>query len=799
MNGRRSLSTGRLRLIPLLLVAIGAAALVGSASPAHGSTSLGSTTLSRDVVHHLDAATLVGPVPASQQVSVGIMLQSPNAAAEDAYLAQLYDPSSSSYQQFLDPDQFNQQFGVPAATVAAVQSWLTGGGLQASSVEGSTNYLLAHGTAAQVAALFGTPLNDYTAGGRAFYANAAAPTVPSSLPISTIVGLNDYDFFVAPHVGAQGKPTTTVAPPTGANVPQTGSLSPQTLWSIYDQPSTNLGNGQSMAIFGWGVTTGVENDLRSFEQENELPQVPLQTKYYGDASTPDTSGDGATVEWELDTQASTGMAPDVTGETLYFGHHNTDADILTTWVGWANDKKGAAQASASYGECENIPAAEPAIGTDGIEAPGDVVLEQAALEGRTMFSSTGDTGSSCPVVPASTNGVATQAYPGLNYPSGSPYAVAVGGTVLNSDGANPPKRFSETAWEFGGGGNSTNEPASSYQQGVAPLPCITDKAGTPYVPGTAPLCRATPDVAAISGDVATGNGLLITDDNGVDQQGAGTSLSSPLWLGMWTRIQAAAAKKGLGFANYSLYKIGKSASYANDFYDVTIGDNQPYPAKPGWDNATGWGTPDVAHLMQDLTGRLTPSHNVAPPVPAGATPQVSSGALFTDAAGDDVYAVEGQTLGAQGADPQLDILSGEMALSADGQTLRTILTVSNLSTAIPTGGAENDYNVVWTLSGIQYFTQLAIEPGGVVQAYDGQVLHASLETRYQQLHVDTGVVVPGPSGTVEVDVPLANVGAPTAGQVLQGPSAQAYVREAVLAGPLEPVDSAGPNADYLLP
>ena len=43
--------------------------------------------------------------------------------------------------------------------------------------------------------------------------------------------------------------------------------------------------------------------------------------------------------------------------------------------------------------------------------------------------------------------------------------------------------------------------------------------------------RSTPDVAAISGDVATGNGLEINDDSGADSQGAGTSLSSPLWLG----------------------------------------------------------------------------------------------------------------------------------------------------------------------------------------------------------------------------------------------------------------------------
>jgi subtilase family serine protease len=465
---------------------------------------------------------------------------------------------------------------------------------------------------------------------------------------------------------------------------------------------------------------------------------------------------------------------------------------------WANDRKGPLQASASFGECENIPAAEPAIGVDGLEGPGDALLKQAVIEGRTLFVSTGDTGSSCPIVPASTNGVATQLYPALNYPSASPYAVAVGGTVLNSDGGNPPKRFSETAWEYGGGGNSTNEAAGSYQQGVAPLHCVTDQSGNPYVPGTAPVCRATPDVASISGDVATGNGMLITDDNGADQQGAGTSLSSPLWLGMWTRIQAAAAKKGLGFANFSLYKIGKSASYANDFYDVTVGDNQPYPATPGWDNATGWGTPDVAHLMQDLTGRLTPVHNVAPPVPATVAPQVTSGGtLFTDAAGDDVYAVEGQTLAAQGTSPQLDILSGQMALTPDGQTLRTVLTVRNLSATIPTGGVENDYNVVWTFNGVQYFTQLAVEPGGVVQAYDGQILHASLETRYQQLHVDQGSITPGANGTVEVDVPLANVGGPAAGQLLLRPSGQSYVREGFLAGPLEPLDSAGPNADFV--
>ncbi len=773
-----------------------AASLLAGSPPARADST---TTLSSDVVHNLNLATLLGPVPADRPVTVGVVLHNPNEAGEDAYLQQLYDPSSASYQQFLDADQFNQQFGVPATTTQAAESWLASAGLTVAQVGGAMNYLQATGSSAQVAAAFGTPLNRYSAGARTFYANSLAPTVPASLPISAVFGLNDYGYFRVQPPHPQGTTSyTTASPPTTGSIPQTGSLSPKALWSIYDQPSSNLANGQTMAILGWGVTDPVVGDLRSFEQENDLPQVPLMINHYGATTTPDTN-DGSTFEWELDTQASTAMAPNVLGETLYFAHHNTDADLIAALAAWVNDKGGPRQASASFGECENIPAAEPVVGVDGMEGPGDVLLKQAVIEGRTLFASSGDNGSSCTIFPANTNGLASQGYPALNYPSSSRWAVAVGGTILNSDGGNPPKRFSETAWEYGGGGNSTNEPAGAYQQGVAPTSCTTDQSGNPYPPGTAPSCRATPDVSAISGDVFTGNGMLITGDGGADQQGDGTSLSSPLWLGMWTRIQAAAKKKGLGYANFALYRAGKSGSYHNDFFDVTVGDNQFYPALPGWDNTTGWGTPDVAHLMVDLTGRLTPTNNVPPPVAASPVPQVSSGTLFSDPSVDDQYTVQGQTLGAQGTDPQLDILSGAMALTPDGKTLRTIITVRNLTTTIPTGGVENDYNFVWTFNGVQYFTQLAIEPGGLVQAYDGQVLHVSLETRYQQLHVDTASIVLGANGTIEVDVPLANVASPAAGQLLQRPSAQSYVREGALAGPLEPVDSDSPYADFLVP
>jgi subtilase family serine protease len=466
-------------------------------------------------------------------------------------------------------------------------------------------------------------------------------------------------------------------------------------------------------------------------------------------------------------------------------------------VGWVNDRRGPLQASASFGECENVGGAD-AILTDGMQAAGDQILAQAVAEGRTLFASTGDTGASCPLL-VNTNGLATQLYPGQEFPAVSPYAVAVGGTVLNSDGGNPPNRFSETGWEYSGGGNSISEPAGPYQVGTAPTSCVTDEDGNIFVPGLGPACRSVPDVAAQSGDVFTGNGLLITNDSGVDQQGAGTSLSSPLWLGMWTRIQAAAVAKGkgLGFANYPLYKIATSDAYHNGFYDVIVGDNQPYPATPGYDNNTGWGAPDVAHLMQLLTGRLTPVSN-AKPAPLATFSTSSCGTLATDAVGDDNYDPEGQAAVAQpGQNPQLDLTGVTMKLSPDGQTLRIIVSVANMTTTIPTPGVENDYNVVWAYNGTTYFAQLAVEPGGVVNAYDGQLVRVSLENRYQQLDVVNGSIATGPNGTAEIDVPLADIGNPPLGAILPFPTAQSYVRLGVLAGSLQPVDATNAGLSYL--
>jgi hypothetical protein len=64
--------------------------------------------------------------------------------------------------------------------------------------------------------------------------------------------------------------------------------------------------------------------------------------------------------------------------------------------------------------------------------------------------------------------------------------------------------------------------------------------------------------------------------------------------------------------NPALYKIGSDPTrYANDFFDVTTGNNGAaapaipgYSASMGWDPVTGLGTPNAANLLPDLVAAV---------------------------------------------------------------------------------------------------------------------------------------------------------------------------------------------------
>ncbi len=599
---------------------------IGFAAPAVASNASPPVTLSSEVIPGIASVPSLGPAPATQamQLAVAVRGANPGALAQ-AYHA-VYTPGSAGYHHFLTPLQLADQFGASTASWSATQSWLAAGGLKVTYASPTRDLLLVSGPASAVASRFGVTLQRYHAAAGDFIANTTAPAVPATLGITNVVGLNTLDRSKALVQGSSGT-TAPSAPTVGSE--NIGTQTPQDLWGAYNQPAADEGQGTTVGMFGAGEYASIQKDLTQFEGEYKLPAVPSKVVTVGSGPFTDTSGG---LEWDLDTQSEVGMAPQTSSVSMYFGSDLSDPSVLGLFDAWVSDTSGPHQMNASFGECELNPlgsAAEPAInainsalGTTGagiglvddLQAVGDPVLQKATLEGRTLFSSAGDTGSSCPAivlpVVGAGNGVLNQVVPFTNYPATSPFVTGVGGTVLYTNGSGQSAtRASEYAWTFGGGGDSLFVPAPAYQQGVKnlDLPCVSSPTGG--LTGAGQLCRGVPDVSAMSGDVLTNNYPIVAA--GQDSSEGGTSLSSPLWVGMWARVQGAATTAGgHGFANETIYRLGKNATTeARDFTDITTGlggipvvGNGAYPTLPGWDYATGWGSPDVANLITDANG-----------------------------------------------------------------------------------------------------------------------------------------------------------------------------------------------------
>lgn len=570
----------------------------------------------------------LGPADPGRQLQLTVAVQGADPAGLQAAYRAIYTPGGPSFHHFLTPAEITERFGAPVDRWQTVARWLTAGGLHISYASPSRDVFLVDGTVAQVQQRFGVALEVYRNGaGVAFLANTAPPVLPPELGITGVLGLNTFNR--ARPITQGGNPlaaltraSRSVAALGGQN---TGTQSPQTLWSAYDQPASAQGQGQSLAVFGNGSIDTVVSDLQRFITVNHLPrQVSVDVVHVGSGPFTDTSG---TPEWNIDTQAAVGMAPLADHLTLYFGSDLTDANIAAIFSAWETDPNAPLQANASFGECEPNPVgaaldnpllsqltnASLPVGTgleNTLQPVADPILLRATLQGKTLFAATGDTGSSCPVVAVPVvgagNGLVNQAVPFLNYPASSPYVTAVGGTVLYTNGSGASaSRAQEYAWTFGGGGASLFAAAPAYQQGVTNLnrTCLLSASGAPVPAGT--LCRGVPDVAALSGD-ALGNGYPIISA-GQASVGSGTSLSSPLWMGMWARLQGTASGNGYGFANELLYRAGKNPSTgARDFTDITTGllglpavGNGLYLTQTGWDYVTGWGVPNLANLIAD--------------------------------------------------------------------------------------------------------------------------------------------------------------------------------------------------------
>jgi len=502
-----------------------------------------------------------GNLPDATPIHVNVGLQIKNRDALVNYVKRISTPGDALYQEELEPANFVATYAPSTAQVQSVVSYLTGAGFQNVQIEPNNLMVSADGTAAAVRTAFNTQLGAYMANGVPVYANLRPAQVPEQLGgiVSAVLGLNNAAKMSVPLA------RNAVSVP---NFP--GSYRPKDLLKAYDVGSTPTGSKTAIAIFAEGDVSGVVKDLRLAEKNNGLPQVPVKIVQVGLAS-PDTAGAD---EWDLDTQYSSGMATNLSTLYIYTTTSLTDSDVALMFNHFAAQKLARA-GSASFGICEVFPF------VDGSMLVDDNTFLEAAAQGQTVFASTGDNGSSCGVA-VGANGVPGAGAPMVEYPASSPYVIGVGGTTLitNADGT----YSNEIAWNAGGGGLSQFELSGFWQSPVNPASTVG---------------RGVPDIAL---DADPDSGVYLWLDGAETCCYGGTSLSSPMALGVWARFESAHQNK-LGFAGIPLYRgatpLPSPASPAG-YHDIILGGNGLYTALPGYDLTTGLGTFDISILNSSI-------------------------------------------------------------------------------------------------------------------------------------------------------------------------------------------------------
>jgi len=542
---------------------------------------------------YLHDAALIGPLASSAALHIVVGLQEQNANLVQPTLKRMITPGDPLYGTTLTVQQFVAQFGPSATQVQAVQNYLAANGFTNIAVADNQLLVEADGTPANVLAAFNTPLVQYSVNGASVYVNTADAQVPASLSgtVIAVLGLNN---LVSLHsdihtLALNNSPSTDPCTPPSCPTPAVANetFTAQQYQIAYDAacPSDHptcaahnfpSASATAVGIIAEGNLTQVVVDLRTYEKTYNLPQVPVTIVNAGVAS-PDTSGAD---EWDLDSQTSTGIAQQVSHLYFYVATSLTDSDIALA-INKAVSQNKVKAFNMSFGECEFQAYIDGAMILD------DEVFGEAALHGITAFASSADQGSACPVV--GTNGVPLSGPPDTSYPASSPYVISVGGTNLFT---NADYTFDfETAWESGGGGPSyfENPPFWQAYTGSGTLPIVPSSEGSAAGTG-----RGVPDVSMCAGGTVLAICSANVFVNGAVVLVGGTSLSSPLAMGSWARIQTAHKNK-LGFAGPLIYQLanGGPSPSSPDFNDVLLGGNGLFTALPGYDYTTGLGSWDI--------------------------------------------------------------------------------------------------------------------------------------------------------------------------------------------------------------
>ncbi|MBS0575810.1 MAG: PKD domain-containing protein [Proteobacteria bacterium] len=513
-----------------IALAIVAAMSMGGAMAATANTSV--LSVAKPVsLRHGDA--VMGALPASQPMQVVVVLKVRDAAGLEAFnKASAKNPgavkpmTAASFMANHAPSQ------VQAQTVA---NYLSKAGFTNVQISANRMLVTASGNAATAGKAFMTTFAQVkTHDGRIAYANTSDVRIPGLLggSVLSVLGMQNV------HQGH-----VTIARPKGTphRMAITGH-NPLDFSPIYGGTGVQTAAGVPVGIFTNGDVSSSITDLNTFTNANGLAAVTTSVVKTNGGGT-DTSGQ---VEWDLDSQDIVGAGGGQVGSiTFYTAPTLSDADMTANFntIVTANATK---IINVSIGGCETYAQ------QNGTAAAVDQILSVGVAQGQTFSISTGDSGAD-----ECGNGGTTP-----SWPANSPYVVAVAGTTLDASTGSNATWNSEVVWPGSGGSASKYEPKPTYQ--------------TLLVPGD---FRGVADVA-FAGD--PNSGAIINVGSGTEQVG-GTSLSAPIFAGLWARVLAIKGQS-FGFANPYLYQLPWS-----DFHDITSGSNG-ISAKVGYDFASGRGS-----------------------------------------------------------------------------------------------------------------------------------------------------------------------------------------------------------------
>jgi hypothetical protein len=518
--------------------------------------------------------TAISTLPETNRLHLAISLPLRNQQAMASLFRQIYDPASPNFRHYLTPQQFTGMFGPSEEDYQAVIAFAQTNGLTVSGTYSNRLMVGVNGTVADIQKLFHVSMHLYhhPTENRNFYAPDTDPTVPSTLPILTIKGFNNY---VVPRPFIVRHPPNQALNGEGSAPDGSGSYFGYDFRGAY-VPSVSLtGAGQTVALFE--CADYFDSDISTYVNLASLPGIPLQRVLIDGGPPAPAAGDGVNVEVALDIEMIDCMAPDATEILVYEAPDDTsayDGDMLAKI---ASDNL-AKQISSSW-----------LIGDSPDYAQ---YYTEFAMQGQSFFQASGD---ECAY------------YPGIFQSEDGTNVTLVGGTTLTTTG--PHGSFvSETVWNWGnefgpdyagigsGGGISTNYAIPVWQQGIN----MTASLGSTTM-------RNVPDVAL------TGDNIFVIADDGMHEPGVGgTSCAAPLWAGFAALANQQALSGGnptIGFINPAIYTIGKGSSYNADFHDVKTGNNfspnstNKYPAVTGYDLCSGWGSPNGINLIYALAGR----------------------------------------------------------------------------------------------------------------------------------------------------------------------------------------------------